>query len=478
MLSRAEVHTRRPRVVATIGPTSDTPERIDALLAAGIDVARVNCAHGTADSLRAMIATLRERASALHHPLAILADLGGPKLRVGRFSNGPIVLQDGASFDLTTEDVSGDEHRVSVNYAELPSDVQPGTIVHLNDGLIRLEVTGVAGPVVRTRVVVGGELSDRKGLSVPTGGAGLPALTEKDLADLEVVVGAGVDYLGLSFVRSEDDVRLLREKLVALGGRAGIVAKIEKAQAVARIEPIVREADAVMVARGDLGVECPIEDVPILQKQILAACRREGKPAITATQMLESMVHAPVPTRAEASDVANAVIDGTDAVMLSGETANGAHPIEAVQTMCRIVCRAEDWARPRASLDCGPEANLAVAEAASRSACLAAESAGAKAIVALTTSGATARSIARWRPPQPIVAVTADEHACRMLSLVWGIDPMHFDDLGDDFGHACRRVAPTVRERLDLPDGARIVFTAGLPFARASETNTVRIETA
>lgn len=477
MLSRDGARARRTRVVATIGPTSDTAEKIDALLEAGIDVARVNCAHGTPGSLRDMIARLQERAGVLRHPLAILADLAGPKLRIGRVKDGPVELEEGAEFTLTTEEVEGDATRVSVNYADLCEDAQPGTFIHLNDGLVRLEVTAVDRPEVRTRVVVGGPIDDRKGLSLPSGGARLPCLSEKDLADLEVVIDAGVDYVGLSFVRSPEDIRSLRQKIEARGANVGIVAKIEKAQAVTNIDAIVAESDAVMVARGDLGVECAIEDVPILQKKILAVCRRAGKPSITATQMLESMVHAPVPTRAEATDVANAVIDGTDAVMLSGETANGAHPVVAVRTMCRIVARAEDFAHPRASLDRGAIDAMSVADASSRSACLAAESSGAFAILALTTSGATARSIARWRPPQPIVAVTADARACRMLSLVWGVEPMHLEDLGEDFEAACRRVTPAIADWLNLTGGARLVLTAGLPFGRASETNVVRIET-
>ncbi len=478
MLSAGGARTRRTRIVATIGPTSDSPGKIDALLDAGVDVARVNCAHGTPQSLRAMIAMLQARARAKTRPLAILADLAGPKLRIGRFADGPVDLDEGAEFVLTTDDVVGDARRVSVNYGDLCDDSEPGAVIHLNDGLLRLEVVDVSPPNVRTRVVVGGPLDDRKGLSLPGGGARLPSLSEKDLGDLEVVLEAGVDYVGLSFVRSADDVRLLAGEIAARGASAGIVAKIEKAQAVSRIDEIVRESDAVMVARGDLGVECAIEEVPILQKRILAACRRAGKPAITATQMLESMVHAPVPTRAEASDVANAVIDGTDAVMLSGETANGAYPVEAVRMMCRIVGRAEAFARPEAALDGDSADVLSVADAASRSACVAADSSGARAIVALTTSGATARSIARWRPPHPIVAVTANEHACRMLSLVWGVEAMHFDTLGDDFEAACLSVAPRLTQWLNLVSGERMVFTAGLPFGRASETNVVRIETA
>lgn len=477
MLSRGGARPRRARIVATIGPTSDTPERIDALLDAGVDVARVNCAHGTPASLRDMIGTLRARATATSHPLAILADLAGPKLRIGRFEDGPVDLDEGQSFALTTEDVLGNANRVSVNYADLCEDAAPGTIIHLNDGLVRLKVTRVAEPEVHTEVVVGGPLDDRKGLSLPTGGARLPCLSEKDLADLEVVLAAGVQYVGLSFVRSANDVEELRDRLRAAGARVGIVAKIEKAQAVSSIDAIVRASDAVMVARGDLGVEVPIEEVPILQKQILAACRREGKPAITATQMLESMVSAPVPTRAEATDVANAVMDGTDAVMLSGETANGAHPIAAVQTMGRIVARAEAYGRGRALLSHDGGESLSVADASSRSACLAAESIDARAIIALTTSGATARSIARWRPPQPVVAVTSDEHACRLLSLVWGVEPMHLEGLGTDFEEACALVTPRLRDWLHLSAGDRVVFTAGLPFGRASETNVVRIET-
>ncbi len=477
MTARIAADTRRTRIVATIGPTSDSPERIDALLAAGVDVARVNCAHGTPKSRCAVIETLRARAAAKKQPLAILADLAGPKLRIGSFAAGPVELEEGALFTLTTTAVSGDVTRVSVEYPDLPGDVDVGTAIHLNDGLVRLEVVAVSPREVRTRVVVGGPLDDRKGVSVPGGGARMPALTAQDRSDLEALRDMEVDYVGLSFVRSEDDIRLLRRSLDDLEMGAGIVAKIEKAQAVDRIEEIAAEADAVMVARGDLGVECPIEDVPFLQKRILAVCRRAGKPAITATQMLESMVHAPVPTRAEANDVANAVLDGTDAVMLSAETANGWHPVVAVQTMARIVLRADGFAASQAPPGIAPSMPLDTADAASRSACLAAESVQARAIVALTTGGATARRIARWRPSQPIFAVTGDEAARRMLSLVWGVTVVRVDDLGDDFEDACRRVAPQLRDAFGLAAGDRVVFTAGLPFGGGSSTNTVRIGT-
>ncbi|MBM4268583.1 MAG: pyruvate kinase [Deltaproteobacteria bacterium] len=468
-------HARRlTRIVATIGPASDSAERIDAFLAAGMDVARLNCAHATPEYLRRITATLRERAASRSRPLAILADLAGPKLRIGTFSAGPVELHEGDAFTLTTEPVVGDAHQVSVSHSDLPDEVQPGSPIYLNDGLVRLEVVAVEPPRVRTRVLVGGPIDDRKGLAAPTAGVRVPSLTEKDRRDLEVVVRIEVDYVGLSFVRSARDVRELREAIAALRGAAGIVAKIEKAQAVEGIDDVVDASDAIMVARGDLGVELPIEDVPILQKRILAACRRKGKPAITATQMLESMVHAPMPTRAEVTDVANAVLDGTDAVMLSGETAIGAHPVASVRMMDRVIRSAEAYERPGVAPDVISR-NLSIADAVSRSACAAAESAGAAAIVALTATGSTARSLARWRPRQPIVGVTADVRAWRALSLVWGVDPILVDDLGDDFEAACERAAKRARARLGLAPDACIVVTAGLPFSRDARTNTLRV---
>jgi pyruvate kinase len=470
------MRTTRAKIVATVGPASDRPETVDALLAAGMDVARVNCAHATGDSLRATIALLRERAAASDRPLAILADLAGPKLRIGHFRDGRVELRRGDAFILTTEDVVGDQARVSVSYPGLADEVDPGTAIYLNDGLVRLEVVAVADREIRTRVEAGGELSDRKGLAVPAMPLRLPAVTEDDRRALETALAAGVDYVGLSFVRSPADVELLRSIIAGHGATTPIVAKIEKAQAMDALEEIVERSDAVMVARGDLGVECPLEEVPIFQKRIIEVCRRSGTPVITATQMLESMERSPIPTRAEATDVANAILDGSDAVMLSGETARGRHPVEAVRTMQRIVAEAERYAKSSRAEE-PVSSSSSIADAASNGACRAAQSAGATAIVALTRSGATARSLARWRPRQPIYAVTEREEGRRRLALVWGVEPLVVQGLGEDFDAATLAVLEALRRRAEIRRGARVVLTAGLPFGRASGTNTIRVET-
>ncbi|MFN8599309.1 MAG: pyruvate kinase [Candidatus Binatia bacterium] len=467
----------RTRVVATVGPATSTAAAIDALLAAGIDVARVNCAHGDADGLRATIALLQERRDRAGVPLAILADLAGPKLRIGRLAGGTAELVAGAALTLTTEDVVGDASRVPVNYAGLPGDVTPGMRIFLNDGLLSLVVTDVRGGDVATRVEVGGTLTDRKGLSLPDAGTSLPSLTDKDWRDLDVVLAAGVDYVGLSFVRAAADVTLLRDGITARAGSARVIAKIEKRQAVEELDAVVSAADAVMVARGDLGVECPIETVPVLQKRIIETCRRHGTPVITATQMLESMTASPLPTRAEASDVANAVLDGTDAVMLSGETAMGRFPAETVRTMRRIVLAAEEYAAARPSILPERDDPPTIAEATARGAVQAAEACDAAAIVCLTQSGASARALARFRPRRPLVAVTMDPGVQRRLNLVWGIEPVLLPDFGADFDEAAVRVRELARERRGLPSGARLVLTAGLPFAAREKTNTMRVLT-
>ena len=470
-------HAARTKIVATIGPASDSAERIDALLDAGMSVARVNCAHGTPETLGPMIDALRRCADAKKMPLAILADLGGPKLRIGRFAGGSVQLLPGNRFVLTTDDVEGDAERVSVNHSGLPGDVEPGDAVFLNDGLLRLDVVAVRGNEIETVVRVGGWLSDKKGLSVPAAEISTPSITDKDWRDLDFLVTRPIDYVSLSFVRSEHDIALLRQGLKERGSELPIVAKIEKAQAVQRLEAVVDAADAVMVARGDLGVECPIADVPLLQKKIIRVCIEAAKPVITATQMLESMVGNPRPTRAEASDVANAVLDGTDAVMLSAETATGKYPIEAVQMMREIILNTEEYARREGPRLPGPDRELAVGDAVGRSACLAADSVRATAIVSLTQSGATARYLARWRPRQPILGVTPVERSWHQLGLVWGVQPVVTEVFDSNFDDACTRIIARLREELQLSTGAKLVVTAGLPFSERASTNTIRIET-
>jgi len=467
----------RTKIVATIGPATRSAAGVDALLEAGVDVARVNCAHGSHDELQATIALLRERRERAGRPLPILADLAGPKLRIGLLRDGAVELVPGEPLTLTPDAVLGDAARVGVNYAGLAGDVAPGMRVFLNDGLLSLVVTAVRGAEVDTRVEVGGTLTDRKGLSLPDAGTSLPSLTDKDEADLDCVLAAGVDFVGLSFVRAAADVALLRERIARRGGNALVVAKVEKRQAVEQLDAIVEESDAVMVARGDLGVECPIETVPVLQKRIIETCRRRGTPVITATQMLESMAASPLPTRAEASDVANAVLDGTDAVMLSGETAMGRFPAESVRTMRRILVETERYAASRSQEIELPDAPLAVAAAAARGATFAAEACRAAVLVCLTQSGASARALARWRPRQPLVAVTIDRDVHRRLALTWAVQPLWIADFGQDFDVATAHVKALLRGELGLPEGARVVLTAGLPFPARARTNTVRVET-
>jgi pyruvate kinase len=478
---RAPGAAPRTKIVATIGPASAAPQTIDALLDAGLNVARLNLAHGRHDEVAELIVRLRNAAEKKRRPLAILADLAGPKLRVGRFRDGGVELAAGRRFVLTTDEIEGDGEKASVNYAGLPGDVRPGDDVFLNDGMIRLVVTRVDGHDVHTEVEVGGPLTDRKGLSVPGAEIDMPSLTEKDWRDVDFLAGQDVDYLGLSFVRSAADVAHLREGLAERGLETPIIAKIEKAQAVARLDAVIAAADAVMVARGDLGIECPIEEVPVLQKLIIAACRAAAKPVITATQMLESMIESPRPTRAEASDVANAVLDGTDAVMLSAETAMGRYPVETVATMRRIIARAELYSlsadlSPRPSLG-GPQPVTSIAGAVGAAACLAANSLQAAAIVTLTQSGATARYLSRWRPRQPILGVTSQVRTWRRLALLRGVEP-HLADVFDvDFDAACARVMQLLRAQRRFAQGATVVLTAGLPFSVRGHTNTIRIDT-
>lgn len=466
----------RSKIVATIGPASGDAATVDALLDAGLAVARVNCAHGAPDSRAALIALLRQRAAARDAPLAILADLGGPKLRVGRLAGGSAHLIAGDAFTLTTADVLGDATRVHVDYPALPQDVRHGDAIFLNDGLIRLTVTAVNHTDVETRVEVGGELSDRKGLSVPGAALSTPALTDTDLRDLDHLAAHPVDFVGLSFVRAATDVERLRAELAARRLPAAIVAKLEKPQAVAALDAILAVTDAVMVARGDLGVECDVAAVPVLQKQIIRAAIAAGVPVITATQMLESMIASPRPTRAEASDVANAVLDGSDAIMLSAETAAGQYPVEAVRVMRTIAAAAERYADTAEPTVPTTSAGASASEAIGRSACLAATAAGAAAIVCLTSSGQTARAVARCRPRQPIIAATHDAHTWRRLSLVWGVEPWRLDRLPPDFDGAATGLLASLRQSGRLASGAPVVLTAGLPFGSGGATNTLRIE--
>lgn len=468
---------RQTKIVCTLGPRSESFDRVLALAEAGMDVARLNFSHGTHEEHASRIETVRAVSERVERSIGILQDLQGPKIRVRRFERGSIRLVSGDPFVLTAADVTGDQYRASVSYASFPEDVREGDAVLLDDGRIRLEVRDVNGLDVHCKVVHGGTLSDNKGLNLPDAVLSVSALTDKDRADLDFGLALGVDLVALSFVQTAADLASLRAYLTALGATTPIVAKIERRQAVADFDAISDHADALMIARGDLGVEMLAEEVPVVQKDLIARCNARGLPVITATQMLDSMILNPRPTRAEASDVANAVLDGSDAVMLSGETAAGEFPIESVQTMDRIITliekrRAERWDLKRRK----PNLVYPRATAVGYSACHAAELVQARVIVCLTQSGETARMVARFRPRQPIVAFTSSEATCRRTSLIWGIQALLTEPFRGGIDEAVDEVVAMLRVRGAVVPGDTLVITAGLPFVRRSETNMLRIE--
>ena len=471
-----ELH-RRAKIVCTLGPASASAATIEGLIRAGMDVARLNFSHGDHASQQALLDIVRDTAARLGRTVAVLQDLQGPKIRIGRLPDGGVDLVAGQTFTLTATPGVAESQRVSVSYRDFANDVKPGDPVLLDDGQLQLDVIEVLGADVRCIVRIGGHLSDRKGINLPGSTLSVPALTPKDLEDLAFGVRAGVDWIAMSFVQRPEDILALRAALTALGATTPIVAKIEKPQAVACLDDILGVVDAVMVARGDLGVEVPAEEVPSIQKRIIGACNRRGIPVITATQMLESMIHNPRPTRAEASDVANAILDGTDAVMLSAETASGQFPIEAISTMARIVTIAERDSPRRWDLqrrdDSKPyDAALAIGYAA----CLAADMLDARAIVCLTQFGTSARMAARFRPHVEIISLSSSAVTCRRLALVWGVQPMLTQEFDDNQDTTITLLIDELQRGQRLAAGDRVVFTSGQPFTARRPTNNLRIE--
>jgi pyruvate kinase len=468
---------RRTKIVATLGPASSEPARMRELIAAGVNVFRINFSHGTADVHRTNVERVRALATELGANVGILQDLQGPKIRVAKFAEGEVELEVGAPFALTCDDDSpGDASRVGVTYAGLCQDVGRGDTLLLDDGRLALQVESVQGATIRTVVTNGGVLSNNKGINIPDADLSIPALTDKDVADLEVGAQMGVDWVAMSFVRSRDDLLLARHYLSRAGSTAKLMAKIEKPSAVERFAEILREVDGVMVARGDLGVELPPERVPQIQKKLIRACLEAGKPVVTATQMLESMIHNPTPTRAEASDVANAIYDGTDAVMLSAETAVGAYPVEAVRMMDRIARTVEGDERYIADMrDHALTPDETTADAVSKGACDMAYALSADMIVTFSASGTTAQRVARHRPSAPVLAITPSERAFRQLSVVWGVLPHLSADIAstDEMVHVATQV---LTERKVLEPGSRYVITAGVPFGTRGTTNMIRVE--
>ena len=464
---------RNAKIIATLGPASADRETIEALFRAGADVFRLNFSHGTHQDHKQRLDTIRTIERDLARPIGVLLDLQGPKLRIGTFANGPIQLEAGDAFRLDLDrDKPGDQSRVPLPHPEIFAALTEGTDLLLDDGRVRLRVERFGTDFAETRVINGGPLSERKGVNVPGVVLPLSALTEKDRRDLDYGLTLGIDWIALSFVQRPEDIREIKD---IVKGRAGICAKLEKPAAIGSLEAIVAEADAVMVARGDLGVEMPSEQVPAIQKRIVRACRSAGKPVIVATQMLESMVSAPVPTRAEASDVATAIYDGADAVMLSAESASGKYPLEAVSMMNRIIVQTEADPHYREAIEAShtpPRADIADAIG-----CAMRRVAGLLHVattVAYTNSGYSALRVARERPEAPILGMTPRLATARQLALVWGVhavlcpDVMDVAEMSDLAGQAA------LREGFAHP-GQNIVISAGMPFGSAGTTNLLRI---
>jgi pyruvate kinase len=463
---------RRTKIIATLGPASDTPEMITRLFEAGADVFRLNLSHLPREKLRERVGVIRRIEAKCNRPIAILADLQGPKLRVGAFTGDAAMLEKGQTFTLDADTAAGDARRVYLPHPEILTSLEPGHTVLVDDGKLRLRVKEVRKDRAVTTVEVPGRISNRKGVSLPDTLVPVPALTEKDRSDLEAALDAGVDWIALSFVQRPEDIAEVRK---VARGKALVMAKLEKPQALARLDDIIEASDALMVARGDLGVEMPIEKVPGLQKRIVRGARRMGKPVVVATQMLESMITSPVPTRAEVSDVATAVYEGADAVMLSAESASGQFPVEAVSMMNRIAEECENdhiyWSIITAQRT-EPEATGSDAIAAG--AHQIADTLGLKAMAAWTFSGSTAFRLARERPNSTVIALTPNINTARRLALVWGVHPIRTKDASDIDDMAFRACKFAVREGFSQI-GDRVIIVAGMPFGTPGATNMVRI---
>jgi pyruvate kinase len=464
--------SRSIRIIATLGPASNTPDMIGALHRAGADVFRLNMSHGDHGQIRALHTAIRDVEAGVGRPIGILADLQGPKFRIGSFADGPIILEDGARFRLDRDPASGDAARVQLPHPEIFAALNPGQRLLLDDGKIRLRVLETGPDQALTVVEVGGPLSNRKGVNLPEAVLPLPPLTEKDKRDLEFALELGVDWIAQSFVQTAADVAAAR---ALIAGRAGLLAKIEKPQALKDIAAITDIVDAVMVARGDLGVEMPVEDVPGAQKTIIDAARRRGKLVVVATQMLDSMVKSPVPTRAEVSDVANAVFEGADAVMLSAESAAGDHPIEAVAVMDRVGAKVEQDTHYRTYIDSvRPTPEATSADAITTAARQVAQTIRAAAIVTYTSSGSTALRAARERPDVPILALTPRLDTARRLTLCWGLTSVIGEDC-HNFTEMVDKARRTAKQQGFARPGDYIVVTAGEPFGTPGRTNVLRI---
>lgn len=471
---------RKTKIVATIGPASERDDILKELMLNGLNVARLNFSHGTHEEHRKRINTIKRLRDELDLPIAIMLDTKGPEIRIKHFKDGEITLESEDIFTLTTRDILGDQSIVSVTYEGLAKDVTKGSRILIDDGLVELEVLEIIdGTDIKCVVLNGGTIKDRKGVNVPNIAINLPAVTEKDIEDIKFGIENDVDFIAASFIRKADDVIEIRKVLEENGGQhIEIISKIENQQGVDNIDEIIQASDGIMVARGDLGVEIEAEKIPILQKQIIKKCNLAGKPVITATQMLDSMMRNPRPTRAEVTDVANAILDGSDAVMLSGETASGKYPIEAVKTMHNIAINTESSSQYMETLQSKRtlDNHISTTNAISRATCTTAEDLKASAIITATSSGYTSKAVSKFRPQSPIIAATTSERVMRKLALVWGVYPVlsakseSTDEIIDVSIHSAM-LKGYVKE------GDLIVITAGIPVGVSGSTNLIKVHT-
>ncbi|MGM0507478.1 MAG: pyruvate kinase [Bacteroidota bacterium] len=472
---------RRTKIVATLGPSSASYDQIEKLYHAGMNVARINFSHGSHDMHAQSIRDVRKVARKNNYSIPVLMDLQGPKIRVGSMKGGSQILAEGTMVTLTPEDVEGTTQIIPIDYNALPGDAEVGNRILIDDGLLELLVIEVNRETneVKARVIVGGEIKSRKGVNLPGVKISMSSLTEKDLEDLRFGLEQDVDFVALSFVRSADDIRELKELILEAGSDAGVIAKIEKPEALEVIDEIIEESHGIMVARGDLGIEIASERVPEVQKRIIKQSRMGGKPVITATQMLDSMIVNPRPTRAESSDVANAVLDGTDAVMLSGETAAGKYPVEAIEAMDRICRTVEgnsegiyyslDYRKPELK-------EKLIIESIAYSCVTLGENVEAKAIITITHSGNTTRRISKFRPQPPIIAFTESQKVRRQLNLVWGVYSVKLDQIFDT-DRSVKMMEKYVAEHGLVKSGDRVILATGIPLSKRGRTNMVKVST-
>ncbi|MFL0555868.1 pyruvate kinase [Paenibacillus barengoltzii] len=467
---------RKTKIVCTIGPSSESLENIKKLIMAGMNVARLNFSHGDYEEHGNRIKNIRQASAELGKSIAILLDTKGPEIRTGKLKEEPIELVQDEFITLTTEEILGDKNRISITYKDLPGDVEVGSTILIDDGLIGLTVVDIQGTEIKCRIVNGGTIKSKKGVNVPGVNISLPGITEKDANDIKFGIEQGIDFIAASFVRKASDVLEIRQLLEQHNAtHIQIISKIENQQGVDNLDEILEVSDGLMVARGDLGVEIPAEDVPLVQKRMIEKCNRVGKPVITATQMLDSMQRNPRPTRAEASDVANAIFDGTDAIMLSGETAAGKYPVESVLTMSRIAEKAESALEYREIFVKQSNAQqTTVTEAISQAVANSALELNAKAIITSTETGYTARMVSKYRPKAPIIAVTTEDQTLRRLALNWGVTPVK----GDIASTTDEMFDKAMKGGLDsglVKEGDLVVITAGVPLGRSGSTNLVKI---